>query len=76
MFLEESNVSRPSGATAQQVAALFRYDADPRGEKSEPTLVTIRPAGPGRLVILQSPEAAAARARYNESEYEPLKVLR
>src|SRR5205807_2713267 len=45
LFLEESNVSRPSGATDQEVAALFRYDLEPAGEKSESTLVTIRPAG-------------------------------
>jgi uncharacterized protein (DUF1330 family) len=31
---------------------------------------------PGRLVILPFPDVAAARALYNDPEYEPLKVLR
>jgi hypothetical protein len=59
LFLEELNVSRPSGATDQEVAALFRYDLDPAGEKSESTLVTIRPAGAtGERVLAQLDQSA------------------
>ena len=61
LFLEESNVSRPSGATEKQVAALFRYDLDPRGEKSESTLVTIRPAGLTEELLLRQLEQSADR---------------
>jgi hypothetical protein len=35
LFLEESVVSRPSGANGQEIAALFRYDFDTAGQKSE-----------------------------------------
>jgi hypothetical protein len=45
--------------TDQEVAALFRYDLDPAGEKSESTLVTIRPAGAtGELVLSQLEQSA------------------
>ena len=61
LFLEESIVSRASGATEQHVAALFRYDCDPKGEKSESTLVTIRPAGFTEQLVLSQLEQSADR---------------
>jgi hypothetical protein len=61
LFLEESFVSRASGSTEQHVAALFRYDLDPRGEKSQSTLVTIRPAGLTEHLVLSQLEQSADR---------------
>ena len=59
MFLEESIISRPSGVTEQEIAALFRYDLDPAAEKSESTLVTISPAGAtDELALAQLQESA------------------
>ena len=61
LFLEELNVSCPSGTTEQQVAALFRYDLDPRTEKSESTLVMIRPGGLTEELVLRQLEQSADR---------------
>src|SRR5207302_9437106 len=60
LFLEESNVSRPSGAPDQEVAALFRYDLDSAGEKSDSILLTIRPAecAGGLMLMAPSPNRA------------------
>jgi hypothetical protein len=61
LFLEESMVSRPSGATGEQVAALFRYAFDSTGQKSESTLVTIRPAAATGDLVLRQLEHCADR---------------
>jgi hypothetical protein len=61
IFLEESNVSRPSGGTEQDVVALFRYDLDPAGEKSESTLVRIHPAGATADIVLSQLQYSADR---------------
>lgn len=61
MFLEESNVSRPFGGTEQEVVALFRYDLDPAGEKSESTLVRIQPAGGSGDAVLEQLKQSADR---------------
>ena len=67
MFLEESNVSRPFGGTEQEVVALFRYDSDPAGEKSESTLVRIHPAGGSSDAVLEQLQNSADRlARFLE----------
>lgn len=61
MFLEESCVSRPFGGTEQEVVALFRYDLDPAGEKSESTLVRIQPAGGSSDAVLEQLQQSADR---------------
>jgi hypothetical protein len=61
LFLEESNVSRPFGGTEQEVVALFRYDLDPAGEKSESTLVRIQPAGGSDDAVLEQLKQSADR---------------
>jgi len=61
LFLEESIVSRPSGATDREVSALFRYDVDPAGVISESALVTIRPAGATAEAVLAQLEQSADR---------------
>jgi len=61
LFLEESNVSRPFGGTEQEVVALFRYDSDPVGEKSESTLVRIHPAGGSSDAVLEQLHNSADR---------------
>jgi hypothetical protein len=61
LFLEESFVSRPSGAHEQEVAALFRFDFDPVGEKSESTLVRIRPAAVTEELVFAQLEQSADR---------------
>ena len=61
MFLEESTVSRPFGGTQQEVVALFRYDSDSAGEKSESTLVRIQPAGGNSDAVLGQLEQSADR---------------
>jgi len=59
LFLEESIISRPSGATDPEISALFRYDLDPAGERSESTLVTIGPGGAtGELALTQLEQSA------------------
>jgi hypothetical protein len=61
LYLEESYVSRASGATREEVAALFRYDFDSVGQKSESTLVTIRPAAASGELVLRQLESCADR---------------
>jgi hypothetical protein len=61
LFLEESNVSRPFGGTEQEVVALFRYDSDPAGEKSESTMVRIQPAGASSDSVLGQLQQSADR---------------
>ena len=61
IFLEESSVSRPFGGPEQEVVALFRYDLDPAGEKSESTLVRIHPAGGSRDAVLEQLEQSSDR---------------
>jgi len=61
LFLEESIVSRPRGATGEEVAALFRYDFESAGQKSESTLVTIRPAAATAELVLRQLEVCADR---------------
>jgi len=59
LFLEESIISRPTGATDPEISALFRYDLDPAGERSESTLVTIGPGGAtGELALTQLEQSA------------------
>ena len=61
LYLEESIVSRASGAVDEEVSALFRYDFDPAGEKSESTSVTIRPAGATGEFVLRQLQSSADR---------------
>jgi hypothetical protein len=61
LYLEESVVSRPHGATEPEVAALFRYDCDPAGEVSESSLVRIRPAGGAAEAVSMQLEQSADR---------------
>jgi hypothetical protein len=61
LFLEESIVCRPHGRAETEVQALFRYDLDAAGEKSESSLVMICPAKSTDDAILAQLEQAADR---------------
>ena len=75
MFLEESIVSRPFGGPEQEVVALFRYDLDAAGGKSESTLVRIHPAaGSSDAVLAQLEQGADRLAAILEDGQRPQRI--